>query len=145
MRYIRTLSVPVAHPFFSVPGVISGCRLRMPDLNDAECERIQIVISKLSHDHLQHGANFPAAVAAAMEVASIFNDMSGMQKRALVSAVIHHIASQHVPAFQPYLPLAEPLCDTIMQAAQHRLRLRAAAGRCFPCLYRSTMNRDADP
>ena len=109
----------------------------MPELNDAEYERVLIVISKLSPDHLREKSDFPAAVAAAMEIATIFQDMSGRQKRALVVAVMNKIAQDQVPTFTPYLPLVETFCDTIMHAAKHELDLHAA-GRCFPCLSRSS-------
>ena len=116
---------------------MSGRRLRMPHLNDAEPERVQIVISQLSQEHLQTEASFPAAVASAMEIAVIFNDMSGKQKRALVTAVMREIAEARLPHFTPYLPLVESMCDTVMHAAKHRLELQpSSVRRCFPCLSR---------
>lgn len=104
-------------------------------MNEAEQERIQLVLSTLSTHLLTAGAAFPAVVAAVMELAARYTDMSGPQRRALVRAVMEEIAQNHVAEFAPFLPLVETLCDTMVEAARQGFRFRPRGGpaACFPC------------
>ena len=103
-------------------------------MNEAEQERIQFVLSTLSASYLKADASFLPVVVAVMEVAAQYTDMIGLQKRALVKAVMEEIVRHHVPALAPHLPLVETLCDTMVRAARREFRFRAPRG--FPCCRR---------
>ena len=93
-------------------------------------------MSTLSTSCLRASASFPAVVAAVMEAAAQYTDMSGLQKRALVKAAMEEIVRHHVPSFEPFLPLAEPLCDNMVQAARQAFRFRAPHGAALCCCRR---------
>ena len=103
-------------------------------MNEAEQERIQFVLSTLSASYLKADASFLSVTVAVMEVAAQYTDMSGLQKRALVKAVMEEIVRHHVPALAPHLPLVETLCDTMVRATRREFRFRAPRG--FPCCRR---------
>ena len=104
-------------------------------MNDAEKERIQLVLSQLSASCYERRASFVSVTVALMEVAAQYTDMNGPQKRALVQAAMEEIVRRHVPAFEPFLPLVGGICDKMVKASQKQFQFRAQRGAaaCFPC------------
>lgn len=103
-------------------------------MNEAEKERIQLVLSRLPIHCLKSDASFLPVAVAVMEAAAQYTDMSGLQRRALVKAAMEDIVRHHVPALAPHLPLVEGLCDHMVRAARREFRFRAPRG--FPCCRR---------
>ena len=100
-------------------------------MNEVEQAKNSVCVHIIYQLPERHASPLPVAVAV-MEVAAQYTDMSGLQKRALVKAVMEEIVRHHVPALAPHLPLVEALRDNMVRASRREFRSAPRAAFLLP-------------